>query len=308
MGHLKMSVWKRITALVPDVPCPRMPDFLGIGAQKAGTTWLFHQLRSHPGLYLPPRKELHYFDIPKHKLSWGRVHDLLIELRGSWTQPMLDRPGLVAFLLYYYLAPRGDLWYAGLFAGAENRVRGEITPAYATLRRSTLRAIRALAPDLRFIFLLRDPIDRAWSQARMELSARELASDGACLNAFANRASQLRSRYTQTLDVYGSVFGRDRIFVGFYDAICQEPTRLLHDIFAFLGVDAEYPLDPTVLSERFFCGRTEPLRPRLAVWLARSYHSELRLLEERLGERPGAWLRRAERILQSGGNDGHAGK
>ena len=42
----------------------RLPDFLGIGAQKSGTTWLHHNLSQHPGVWMPPVKELHYFDHP----------------------------------------------------------------------------------------------------------------------------------------------------------------------------------------------------------------------------------------------------
>ncbi len=38
------------------------PDFVGIGAQKAGTTWLYHNLRAHPEIWMPPRKEIHYFN------------------------------------------------------------------------------------------------------------------------------------------------------------------------------------------------------------------------------------------------------
>ena len=52
-----------------------LPDFLGIGAQKAGTTWLHENLRCHPSLYLPDEKELHYFDWHFHRpLRWYAGH------------------------------------------------------------------------------------------------------------------------------------------------------------------------------------------------------------------------------------------
>jgi hypothetical protein len=40
------------------------PNFLIIGAQKAGTTWLFQNLQSHPEIWLPAEKEIHFFDLP----------------------------------------------------------------------------------------------------------------------------------------------------------------------------------------------------------------------------------------------------
>jgi hypothetical protein len=49
---------------------PRGPDFLVIGAQRAGTTWLHQVLRRHPSLWLPPVKELHYFDKLSHQHTW----------------------------------------------------------------------------------------------------------------------------------------------------------------------------------------------------------------------------------------------
>ena len=49
---------------------PRDPDFLVIGAYRAGTTWLHRVLRQHPALWLPPGKELHYFDKPGRTHTW----------------------------------------------------------------------------------------------------------------------------------------------------------------------------------------------------------------------------------------------
>jgi len=50
---------------------PSFPDFLVIGAQKAGTTWLFQNLRMHPQVWLPPEKEIHFFDFPPpHPFLW----------------------------------------------------------------------------------------------------------------------------------------------------------------------------------------------------------------------------------------------
>src|SRR2546423_15689927 len=45
-----------------DEKAPAGPDFICIGAQKAGTGWLYEQLRNHPDFWMPPMKELHYFD------------------------------------------------------------------------------------------------------------------------------------------------------------------------------------------------------------------------------------------------------
>ena len=106
------------------------PDFLGIGAQKAGTSWLHKNLRCHPQIYMPKTKELHYFDWRPH---------------------------------------RSLNTYAREFAGGEALVKGEITPYSASLPRWCIRYIHKLMPDTKLILFLRNPIDRAWSQALMNL-------------------------------------------------------------------------------------------------------------------------------------------
>ena len=107
-----------------------LPDFLGIGAQKAGSTWLHEMLRLHPDLFLPEPKEVHYFD--------RRFHRTL----G---------------------------YYARRFKPAGQRVKGEITPDYSNLSPETIRFIRQVMPDLRLVYLIRNPVERAWSQAQREV-------------------------------------------------------------------------------------------------------------------------------------------
>jgi len=102
----------------------RLPDFLGIGAQKSGTTTLHQLLEMHPGVFVPPRKELHYFTMHSHR-SMG--------------------------------------WYASCFEGASPSQRvGEITPYYLYHAPAAER-IAARLPQVRIIVLLRDPVSRAIS-------------------------------------------------------------------------------------------------------------------------------------------------
>ena len=97
-----------------------MLKFLGIGAQKAGTTWLYERLRWHPGLAFPAGKEIHFWDQFRH---YG-----------------LD-------------------WYRGRFADP-GRSNGEIMPAYAILAPETIREIHREFPDLWLLHVIRNPIRR----------------------------------------------------------------------------------------------------------------------------------------------------
>ena len=88
------------------------PDFLVVGAQRAGTTWLHRVLRQHPSLWLPPVKELHYFDRLETKRT---IHDPK-ERRRVGVKRLLS---LDPWLIDYWLRARSDEWYARLFRDAQ---------------------------------------------------------------------------------------------------------------------------------------------------------------------------------------------
>ena len=136
----------------------RGPDFLVIGAQRAGTTWLHRVLRQHPALWLPPVKELHYFD----RLETKRTILDPKERRRVGVKRLLS---LDPWLVSYWFRARSDEWYARLFraAKANGLVAGEITPAYATLDETVLRRIKRMNDTIKLIFVMRDPVERAWS-------------------------------------------------------------------------------------------------------------------------------------------------
>ena len=107
-------------------------DFLCIGAQKAGTTWLHDMLRKIPQLGLPKSKEVHFWD-------WYR------------------RKGLK--------------WYSQQFPRDPNTnlILGEVTPCYMALKGYQVKEIHELFPRIRIVFIARDLVDRAWSALTMEL-------------------------------------------------------------------------------------------------------------------------------------------
>ena len=108
-----------------------LPDFLCIGAQKAGTTWLHKNLRYHPEIYLPDFKEIHFFN-------------------GGYKN-------------------HGLKWYSQLFEEKGSRIAGDITPAYSTLDKNKIEILHRILPNAKIILILRNPIERAWSAAKMHL-------------------------------------------------------------------------------------------------------------------------------------------
>jgi hypothetical protein len=135
------------------------PDFLGIGAARAGSSWLYAVLERHPALWLPPVKELHYFDNLRHNKRHYRF------LRMRLAAGLGGGRRLSLWDARYFLGRRSDEWYCRLFDPGRRRglITGEITPAYSVLDERLLARIRALNPQVKLIFCMRDPVVRTWS-------------------------------------------------------------------------------------------------------------------------------------------------
>lgn len=285
------------------------PDFIGIGAQKAGTTWLYHNLRVHPQIWIP-RKEVHYFDQKindtsaslRSRLFGRRLQDQ--RWRGQvkhWTMVHLKNRSLsgLIWIFKYYVRTPSDEWYASLFDGSEGRIAGEITPNYSVLDKETIAHVHELMPETKIIFLMRNPIERAWSQAVMHFDKEgrsvETVSEEKLRN-FRSNQSRLLTDYLRTLENWGSFYPEEQIFVGFLEDIHFYPNRLLERLYRFLGADpsAEYQ----VIKRKIHSRAVETMPIRIASRLADSYREDIRRLSERFGGYASFWLYCAERLVE----------
>ncbi|MBV8799504.1 MAG: sulfotransferase [Alphaproteobacteria bacterium] len=149
----------------------RRPDFLCIGAAKAGTTWLYRVLATCPGYWMPPVKELRYLLLRELRLSRDRnaqnqIRSILKEIQAH--APMVQSGSIAeserAWFRHYVLTERKDpAWYFGLFSQAGDRLTGDISPGYALLRDPP--AVGKFLPNAKVIFISRNPVDRDLSHA-----------------------------------------------------------------------------------------------------------------------------------------------
>jgi len=202
-----------------------MPDFLVIGAPKAGTTALHAALAAHPGLYMSAIKE------PKFFLSDG-------------PPPTKGGPG-DALTYREHVWRRAD--YEALFDPAPaGTLRGESTPLYL-YDRAAVRRIRAALPGARLIVIVRDPVERAHSNwTHLWSAGLEPIGDfvGACDAEERRIADGWASfwhyvglgRYGEQLEYLFTLFPREQVMVIRYRLLVDEPAQTLDRICAFLGV------------------------------------------------------------------------
>lgn len=157
--------------------------FLCVGAAKAGTSWVHAHLSAHPECHFRAIKELHYFDALEGKrLAKERDRHLAEQERvRGWaggapnarqSERLKDRADWIDVLSLGH--ENTDAYLDYLKGGADGaRVVGEVTPAYALLPQGRLKTLAQMAPDVRVLYLLRDPVERLWSHVRMIAARRD---------------------------------------------------------------------------------------------------------------------------------------
>jgi hypothetical protein len=198
-----------------------LPDFIVVGAAKAGTTALYWYLADHPQVFMSRVKETNYF-------AFG-----------------LDDDGRLLYgdpELHHFPIRTLDA-YQRSFEGADGaRAVGEASPIYLECPQSATR-IRDAIPDARIICGLRDPIDRAYSDYLMYLRSRGRRFDPAReltpSAAWARPDSHWMqiSLYHEALRRYFDAFRRERIFVFLFDDLKADQAGVVRDIYRFLGAD-----------------------------------------------------------------------
>jgi hypothetical protein len=285
------------------------PDFLGIGAQKAGTTWLYRNFQKHLGIWMPPEKELHFFD---EKLT--NPHSLRAKVLG--TQPRDERwrrqvrrqlnryreePSLggIGWHVRYFLGRPSDGWYRTLFRPGAGRVTGEITPDYSILSREQVIAARRVNPSMRIIFIMRNPVERAWSHAAMEVGRAEGLdlehSSERLIRHFETARPRRFGDYVATLETWSEAFPEPQIFVAFLEDVSRHPEALLDLLCDHIGAQRleRYPN----AQRRVHSGDLSTIPLQLAQHLARMYLDQVRELERRFGGYASWWVYCLERLI-----------
>jgi Sulfotransferase family len=235
-----------------------LPTFLIIGAMKGGTTSLHRYLRQHPEVFMPERKELNFF-----------VHE--------YVGPPIDPPEERNW-------SRGITWYERQFIGAEReRVAGEASPNYSRYPTypGVAERIAAVVPDVKLIYVVRNPIDRTFSHY---------------LHDFANGREQrplhiaLRrddrylapSRYATQLENYFRVFSPGQVLVLRSDDLLARRAETVSRVLEFIGVNSGVHLhldfEAHRSSDKVRKTRTLTLARRFRYLVPRSIRGRLRQL------------------------------
>jgi hypothetical protein len=200
-----------------------LPNFLIIGAFKSGTNSLYHYLEPHPQVFMSPRKKPSFFAFEGQNIS-----------DNQWTRNNV-------------ITQFND--YIKLFEEAEGKdAIGEASPYYLVSTQAPAK-IKYYLPKVNLVAILRNPVDRAYSQWQMEfrqgtekisnfasaVQVRQTDSDGSIRQRFV-----YGSKYYSLLKRYYDIFDRSQICVLLFDQLITDRNGLLKKIYHFLEVDPKY--------------------------------------------------------------------
>jgi hypothetical protein len=249
-----------------------MPTFMIIGAQKSGTTSLYYHLAQHPEIYMCPVKEPDFFcfshlGLPREnitvdfeKLNNGRLNHKIKNIEN-----------------YKYLFSR----IRGEKAAGEASVKYISSPEAA-------ENIGKMIPDVRLIAILRNPVDRAYSEYRF-MHGLGVEKASAFARALEKGVYDYRAKsfYYQQLKRYYDIFDRGQIAVYLFEDYKSDPAKILKDIYGHIGVDtgfkadlsakhnvSRYPAGEGVLRNMFF--RPNPIKAVILPLIPRGIRMKLR--------------------------------
>lgn len=208
---------------------------LGVGAQKAGTTWLHRTLSSIDRVNFGVKKEYHVWDaISSDMFKKVLVTDAMVNdgiQNAAIRYKMQNVPG-------YYSS------YFNNLLTEDYVLSGDITPEYAALSvkdwyrvREELRLIDA---RLRIVFLMRDPFERCWSSVRMEKKdyrKHAISDELLLLKMYSSPQSIAITRYDYTVNNLRTVFPENELYFGIYETMHKKTE--LQRLSDFIGVDLQ---------------------------------------------------------------------
>ena len=207
-----------------------LPNFLIFGVQKAGTTSIYNYLREHPQVYMSPWKETEFMGRkPLSDKEYAALSDEQKKTRGGRNQILRIED------------------YRALFDGVTDEIAiGEASPNYLFLHEQAVPQIQKHVPDAKLIAVLRNPVERAYSDYLMHV--RDVVGNQKPLAEQVRTSGDssftlLKGKYSEGLKHFLDTFGAEQVKVVLYDELKEDSDRFMQTLYSFIGVDPDFKAD-----------------------------------------------------------------
>jgi hypothetical protein len=228
----------------------RLPNFIIVGAMKAGTTSMHYILNRHDNVFIPAG-EIHFFDLDDIQ----QHPDFFIDGRGKWI-----------FHDYEHHYECYLDWYSRFFRNAiDGQLIGEDSTTYMASSKAAPRIARLL-PNVKLLFMLRDPVARAYSQYWHFVNSGRAIYDFEDTLRHAAATIIQRGLYKEQIERFTQYFPKDHLKFVLFEEFIKNVQATVDDVCEFLGLDTA--IDTSVLNTHRNRG-TAPHSLRLKLWVNR---------------------------------------
>ena len=234
-----------------------LPTFIVVGANKGGTTSIYHYLKQHKQVYLSPVKEPHFFskdidvNLFKREFAQNKLQDIDKYVNGEMKEEFH-----AAFI-------RDVEHYKKLFSKVQDqKAVGELSTSYL-FSEVAAKEIKALIPDCKIIICLRNPFERAYSHYRMNLwtgNSNEFDFYKALVEDYDHKPKVWGNAhlyteiglYYQQVKRYLDLFGKDNVKIIFTEDMKKNAAQVVKELYEFIGVDSSFVPDTSTRYNEVF--------------------------------------------------------
>ena len=234
-----------------------LPTFIVVGANKGGTTSIYHYLKQHKQVYISPVKEPHFFskdidvNLFKREFAQNKLQDIDKYVNGEMKEEFH-----AAFI-------RDIEQYKKLFSKVQDqKAVGELSTSYL-FSEVAAKEIKALIPDCKIIICLRNPFERAYSHYRMNLwtgNSNEFDFYKALVEDYDHKPkvwvnAHLYTEiclYYQQVKRYLDLFGKDNVKIIFTEDMKKNAAQVVKELYEFIGVDSSFVPDTSTRYNEVF--------------------------------------------------------
>ncbi|MEL0633150.1 sulfotransferase domain-containing protein [Pseudoalteromonas carrageenovora] len=225
--------------------------FLSVGAMKAGTTWLYEQLKDHPEIHFTPEKEIHYFankvgieNQLNHRnriLKLKEVMQKNANANAKFISQNLDEISWYAD--YAHDTDISNEWYKSLFKfNPSKKFCADFSNLYCQMDTNGWDNVRKIAKNVKVIYTLRDPLERLWSHYKFHMKwvNREDEALDAGFENFKELLDKhffwVNAEYAKNFELLKQSLNDDELMVLYFEDFRERPVEMLNEVQRFLGI------------------------------------------------------------------------
>lgn len=230
--------------------------FLSVGAMKAGTTWLYEQLKDHPEIYFTPEKEIHYFankvGIENQLNHRNRILKLKSVMeKNAKGNPMFISQNLDDIYWYANYARAKEIdneWYKSLFTlNIDRKYCADFSNLYCQMPKEGWDNVRQTGKNIKVIYTLRDPLARLWSHYKFHMKwvNREDEALEVGFEHFKDLLDKnffwINAEYTRNYKLLKENLKDDELMILYFEDFRKDPTKMLSEVQKFLNIEEIIP-------------------------------------------------------------------